>query len=559
MKQNFYILALATLCSCLFLSQNLRAELIDYELVDTYTIEDLESVLNDFATGFPIPPGLFNFNYDVDVYKIRYSTWNATLTEKVQASGALAVPQGSTCPLPMVVYQHGTAFNPNGVPSQLSDEVFIGNVMGSDGYIVLMPDYLGLGESVGMHPYVHSKTEATAAIDMMVAAEELQETLSYEFNDQVFICGYSQGGHAAMALFYELETYYADEYHVAGAAPMSGPYDISVTQESVMWEDYSSPGYLPYVILGYQEAYPELFASIGDVFKEEYDLFNDCCLSSSEFHSILSSFNLPSTPIDMLLPEVVAEYENDPNHPLKIALADNDLYDWTPQAPVLLLGCEGDEQVKFENATVCYDKFVENGVENVEVVNFGNFSHGDCVPFCLIAGKNFFDEYRDISNGITVSYTIINPSNESATDGAINIDISGGEGVYDIMWDNGMVGASLNDLPAGDYMVTVMDERGCTAIETITLSSSVGIYEQNIDLLSFYPNPATDFVHIELPQNITSTYNVQIHNIAGEMMRSFGNVTERNLDIDVRNLNAGIYFVSLQAEGIIYQSKLMVY
>ena len=541
------------------LSQNARAELIDYELLESYSVEELESVLNDFAGGFPIPPGLFNFNYDVNVYKIRYTTWNATLTEQVQASGALAVPQGSTCPLPMVVYQHGTAFNPNGVPSQLSQEVFIGNIMGTDGYVVLMPDYLGLGESVGMHPYVHSKTEATAAIDMMEVAEELQETLAYEFNEQVFICGYSQGGHAAMALFYELETYYADEYHVAAAAPMSGPYDISVTQESVMWEDYSSPGYLPYVILGYQEAYPELFAGIGDIFNEEYDLFNNCCISSSEFHSILSSFNLPSTPIDMLLPDVVAEYENDLNHPLRIALADNDLYDWTPQAPVLLLGCQGDEQVKFENATVAYDKFVENGVEDVEVVNFGNFTHGDCVRFCLIAGKQHFDKYRDMSSGIAITYDVVNPSNENATDGSITLNVTGGEGAYTIMWDNGMEDLALSNLAEGEYTVTVMDERGCYSVENITLDGSVGIYDNTIASLSFYPNPATDFIHIELPQNIASTYSVQIHNIAGEMMRSLGNATEKSLDIDVRNLNAGVYLVSLQAADAVYQSKLMVY
>ncbi|MGB1205598.1 MAG: T9SS type A sorting domain-containing protein [Chitinophagales bacterium] len=559
MKKKIYSLVLAALCSCIFFSENLRAELIDYELVESYSIEELETVLDDFAGGFPIPPGLFNFNYNVDVYKVRYLTWNATLTERVQASGALAVPQNSTCPLPMVVYQHGTSFNPNGVPSQLSTEVFIGNVMGADGYVVLMPDYLGLGESVGMHPYVHSKTEATAAIDMMVAAEELQEILTYEFNDQVFICGYSQGGHGAMALFYELETYYADEYHVAAAAPMSGPYDISVTQESVMWEDYSSPGYLPYVILGYQEAYPELFDGIGDVFNEEYDLFNNCCISSGEFHSILSSFNLPSRPIDMLLPDVVAEYETDPNHPLRVALADNDLYDWTPQAPVLLLGCGGDEQVKFENSIVCYDKFVENGVEDVEVVNFGNFLHNDCVPFCLIAGKQHFDKHRDMSNGIMVTYDVANPSNETATDGSIDLNISGGEGAYTIMWDNGMEDESLSNLPVGDYMVTIMDERGCYTIETITLDGSVGIYDNTQTLISVYPNPATDFVHIDLPTNINGTYNVQIHNIAGEMMRSFGNMTAKSLDIDVQNLNTGIYLVSLQAEGAVYQSKLMVY
>jgi hypothetical protein len=35
-----------------------------------------------------------------------------------------------------------------------------------------MPDYIGMGGSPGLHPYVHAASEATASIDMIRAARE---------------------------------------------------------------------------------------------------------------------------------------------------------------------------------------------------------------------------------------------------------------------------------------------------------------------------------------------------------------------------------------------------
>ena len=60
-----------------------------------------------------------------------------------------------------------------------------------------MPDYIGMGESPGLHPYVHGESEATATIDMIRAAREfITDSLNLIDNHQVFLSGYSQGGHA---------------------------------------------------------------------------------------------------------------------------------------------------------------------------------------------------------------------------------------------------------------------------------------------------------------------------------------------------------------------------
>ena len=70
----------------------------------------------------------------------------------------------------------------------------------SQGYVVFMPDYIGKGESPGMHTYMLSDGEAQAAYDFCTAARTSCRDLKIGLSGELFLTGWSQGGHAAMAL-----------------------------------------------------------------------------------------------------------------------------------------------------------------------------------------------------------------------------------------------------------------------------------------------------------------------------------------------------------------------
>jgi Secretion system C-terminal sorting domain/SprB repeat/Ig-like domain CHU_C associated/Right handed beta helix region/Periplasmic copper-binding protein (NosD) len=53
--------------------------------------------------------------------------------------------------------------------------------------------------------------------------------------------------------------------------------------------------------------------------------------------------------------------------------------------------------------------------------------------------------------------------------GAINVDITGGVTPYDISWSNGETTASISELVAGPYVLTVEDADGCKSIQTINI------------------------------------------------------------------------------------------
>ena len=105
---------------------------------------------------------------------------------------------------------------------------------------MLMPDYIGMGESPGLHPYCHGESEATATRDMIRAARAfIADSLQMIDNGELFLTGYSQGGHAAMAAhkYFEDNNLLA-EFNVLGSAPCSGPYEMSGAMADTILSPY---------------------------------------------------------------------------------------------------------------------------------------------------------------------------------------------------------------------------------------------------------------------------------------------------------------------------------
>ncbi|MCB0760081.1 MAG: gliding motility-associated C-terminal domain-containing protein [Flavobacteriales bacterium] len=63
---------------------------------------------------------------------------------------------------------------------------------------------------------------------------------------------------------------------------------------------------------------------------------------------------------------------------------------------------------------------------------------------------------------LDIQVDTVDPTCFGQNDGSIAITISGGVEPYDILWDNGATDASLSDLPAGTYNVTITDATGCS-------------------------------------------------------------------------------------------------
>lgn len=523
---------LTTFALLLFVSFISRAQTV--ELLQHYTLDDVIAVVEDFN----LPVSLVAPDFEVNLYKVSYETTHPN-GETWPVTGALAIPVGIDCPLPLTSYQHGTIARKTDAPSYLSNEALLGVLYASVGFVCALPDYIGLGDSPGLHLYVHADSEAQASLDMLRAVRDLREELNFELNDQLFIWGYSQGGHAAMALHKKIEEEYPDEFEVTASAPMSGPYDISGVQAEVITGDlaYPTPGYLPYVVISYQEVYGNLYESLDEVFLPQYaegipEWFN----GTYSMGYINSQF--PVVPSEALLPEVLEAYENDPLHPIRLALEDNDVYDWTPQAPVRLYYCEGDDQVTYLNSVVCFDAMTANGAPDVLAFDGGDLDHGGCAPLAMFGGFNYFSSLKETSFNQTVNIDVVGASSSGAEDGSITVNIGGNPGTT-FSWGHGATDLSLTGVGADIYELTVTNADGCSRVYNIEVGIGVGVEHIAEEQFKAFPVPASDYLNFS-PHNFS---HAAVFGLNGRM------VWERNIQgmrtLEVSDWAPGVYTLVL--------------
>ena len=333
--------------------------------------------------------------YNVRSYKITYYTTNVDGSSTI-ASGLVSIPQNMQCDsLPMVAYDHGTVLLRSDVPSRDNGEAIIPKVVASTGAIAIAPDYLGLGDNPGLHPYLHAETEATATLDLMRAVREFtHDSLGIYFNKETFVTGYSQGGHAAMATVkYIQDNNLMSEFNVVAAGPASGPYNLSGSQASVLVSNdpYSNPGYVVYLLFAMNRVYGNIFQNYSDILKSPYDTLIPPYFNGNFDMSVVNAL-LPDTLSGFLQDSVLTHFKNDSvakTHPLWQALMAQDNYDWTPSFPMELYYCTQDEQVDYHNALDAAAAMQANGA-NVVAVNKGALDHGGCVLPALKGALSFF-------------------------------------------------------------------------------------------------------------------------------------------------------------------------
>ncbi len=362
-----------------------------------------------------VTPGifiLFGFpgEFSVSSYKVTYNTID-TQGEPTVASGLISFPLNSGCTeLPMIEYCHGTVLRQFDVPSENNLEATVTKAFASTGFIGIAPDYIGLGVNPGVHPYVHAESQATASIDLIYAAREFLDTMDdLSDNGELFITGYSQGGHAAMAtLKYAQDNDLVEDLGIVAGAPGSGPYNLSESQATVILSDepYSNPGYIVYLLIGYQLAYGNLYEDLGDIIQSPYDT-----LVLPYFDGAQNSYNmgvvnamLPNQVSDLLVDSVLINLANNENHPIWEALRDNDNFDWTPEMPLRLFYCDGDEQVAYTNSIITAQTMQANGASDVEAVHaLPGASHGECILPALTGAHAYFTSLATFCNTLSAS------------------------------------------------------------------------------------------------------------------------------------------------------------
>lgn len=115
----------------------------------------------------------------------------------------------------------------------------------------------------------------------------------------------------------------------------------------------------------------------------------------------------------------------------------------------------------------------------------------------FVAALNQGTIYRinELCSAFQIAGTVTNAGCTGASDGAIELSITGGSTPYDIDWSNGQSGTDISGLEPGIYSVEVQDDDGCIRRDTFTVEATSSVAAPVLNTLSWTaPLPSAGFL-----------------------------------------------------------------
>lgn len=349
----------------------------------------------------------------LNLYKVSYRSVDVKGRNAV-LSGLVALPaQGA--PNGLVIFNHGTMVSRKTVPSAYRGEKKPGETQhaliafGSGGYAIAMPDYIGQGDhKANAHPYPASVTNARAGIDLIKVAREVARRNRIAVGDQLYVTGYSEGGGVAMGQTRLLEESNDPLHRVTASAPAAGPYDLSGTTMDFMAERPTDQvGFvLRTYLLGYgiHSLHENSGVKTGDYFKTSMALTINLAYGGRiEDDAVIKRLGVTAVLMraqNDLFNVITDKFKRvietkDFSDPFLRQLRENDTYDWTPKARMLLIALVNDTVVTPKNTQVAMRTMRRNGVGRdtlrQSIIQDTSLNHITAMPESLLRARLFFD------------------------------------------------------------------------------------------------------------------------------------------------------------------------
>ncbi|MFJ6011284.1 alpha/beta hydrolase [Streptomyces sp. NPDC092952] len=293
------------------------------------------------------------------------------------ATGLLVLPKGGPHRLDLVADTHGTMAHRDYAPSVGEDFGRIAPYLhASAGRAVAAPDYLGLGEGPGRHPYMDTRSAVTASVDMLRAARTAAGRLGRPLTGDVYASGFSQGGQVAMALGRALDGGADRNFRLRALAPVSGPYDIEHAETPALLDgginDISGVFYLSYYLTAQNRLHP-IYREPAEAFRQPYaDIVEGLFDGEHTEEEIIPA--LPATVKELLTDDFYRRLQHPTGGLLAAARAQDGNCAWRPGAPVRLYTSAGDTDVVIANARNCAADLAARGTD-APVIDQGTTDH----------------------------------------------------------------------------------------------------------------------------------------------------------------------------------------
>lgn len=300
------------------------------------------------------------------VAKVIYTTTNFD-DKPVKVSGLLALPNVPSIH-GLVSWQHGTEIKRNEVPSQMDlVSMPIYCLFGGNPYLLVMPDYIGLGVSTEVPTYLHARSSAQAVIDLLKIAEMLAGDVYGQSNPFVFLGGHSQGAAVTTATQRKIET--ESLFNLKAVASISGPHNLHQigAPYSVKTNSKFNIAYLMY-------SYSHIYSiPLDSLVQEKYVSVLNKYMNGNYSRTQIEA-QLPKSLEEWIQPKILADIIAGTPNAFYRALQDNETYRYKALAPLRLYYGEADSTVSPEEAIQAKMTMDSLG-GSVELISKGPINH----------------------------------------------------------------------------------------------------------------------------------------------------------------------------------------
>jgi len=331
--------------------------------------------LDAAAADFPTAP---RSSYGVMAYRLIYRTVD-THGRPTTASGIVVLPDGRRGALTVVEYLHGTSATKKDAASvdDTSTDRLVTALFAGQGLVGVAPDYLGLGAGPGLHPYIDTKTETSASVDLLTAARSFAARHGVALKRDVLVTGFSQGGRASLAFGRALSRGEAGPFRLGAIRAVAGPYDLLGQEFPAAFDGRVIPPtatfYLGYFVTAWNRTVG-LYDDPREAFQAPYAATVEGLFDGSHtFEEIVAG--LPDSPEKLFTPEFAERLQYPAGRFLQaLRQADRICQDWTPRVPVHLYNGTKDTDVVASNADSCAASLHSRGA-SVTVHSMGAVDH----------------------------------------------------------------------------------------------------------------------------------------------------------------------------------------
>jgi pimeloyl-ACP methyl ester carboxylesterase len=369
--------------------------LVSSQKVKTINVELARSVFNLISSVYPeVQDFIDSAVYDVHVYKVVYKT--IFKGSELNASGIICLPDAEGN-FPLLSFQNGTNTLHSNAPSvNLLNTMFTAlQSMSSLGYIILMSDYLGFGESTQiLHPYYHRESNDAAVVDLIHASEEffIHEQVKALDDGSLFLMGYSQGGWATLSALHALENDQLLTKDILAASCGAGAYDvIEVAKYIFQLDEYPAPFYLPYFVESHiRNGF--LDEELQKYFNEPYASLIPGLFDGSKSGGAINAELTDSVQL-LVTPGLRENLENgDDFISLRNELSVNSVEAWPSETKLMFFhGGKDDNVPSFESYHI-FEAFIQQGLDpsQVQLITVDSLDHDTgLIPWVLSTITSF--------------------------------------------------------------------------------------------------------------------------------------------------------------------------